>query len=52
VGLGGGIDVRAGDRVCVRFEGLYNSTFEDGDADEHIRWKVGLMFHPIPHRSF
>ena len=42
VGLGAGFDYDAGPRWALRFEGLYSSTFDDPDADEHIRWKGAL----------
>lgn len=45
-GLGLGLDYRATPRVGFRFEGLYNTTFEDGDADEHVRWRLGFLYTP------
>jgi hypothetical protein len=45
-GLGAGFDYDAGPNWGLRFEGLYSSTFEDGDADEHIRWKFGFLYRP------
>lgn len=44
VGLGAGFDYDVGPSWAVRFEGLYSSTFEDPDADEHIRWKGALLW--------
>jgi hypothetical protein len=46
-GLGAGIDYRPRPNMVLRFEGLYNSTFEDHDADEHIRWKFAFLFLPF-----
>jgi hypothetical protein len=46
-GFGAGLDYWATPRVGFRFEGLYSSTFEDHDADEHIRWKLGLLYRPF-----
>lgn len=46
-GLGAGFDYWAGDRLGLRFEGMYSSTFEDDDADEHLRWKLGLLYRPF-----
>lgn len=45
-GLGLGFDYRVTPRVGLRFEGLYNTTFEDGDADEHVRWRLGFHYTP------
>lgn len=45
-GLGLGLDYRATPRVGFRFEGLYSTTLEDDDADEHVRWKFGLLYSP------
>jgi uncharacterized cupredoxin-like copper-binding protein len=44
VGIGAGFDYWASPKVGLRFEGLYSSTFDDPDADEHIRWKFGLLY--------
>ena len=33
-------------RLGFRVEGLYNTTFEDRDAAEHLRWRVGLTYSP------
>lgn len=51
-GLGLGFDYWVGDRLGVRAEGLYSSTFKESDADEHIRWNVGLVYRPLPRISF
>jgi len=45
-GLGAGFDYNAGPNWGVRVEGLYSSTFDDNDADEHIRWKFGVLYRP------
>ncbi|MGH7565728.1 MAG: hypothetical protein ACREK2_02765 [Gemmatimonadota bacterium] len=52
VGLGAGLYYWAALAWGLRFEGLYNTTFEDGDADEHIRWKLGLMFRPFSQERY
>lgn len=46
-GLGAGFDYRVRPNLDLRVEGLYSSTFEDDDADEHIRWKFGLNYRPF-----
>jgi acylphosphatase len=46
-GLGAGVDYLPAPTWGLRFEGLYNTTFDDEDADEHIRWKLGLMYLPM-----
>lgn len=51
-GLGLGFDYWPGNRWGMRAEGLYSSTFEDDDADEHIRWKLGLMYRFVPRVTF
>jgi hypothetical protein len=43
-GIGAGLDYYPRSNWGFRFEGLYSSTFEDDDADEHIRWKLALLF--------
>ena len=43
-GIGAGFDYYTRSNLGFRFEGLYSSTFEDNDADEHIRWKFGLLY--------
>ena len=45
-GIGAGFDYQATRRLGFRVEGLYNTTFEDSDAAEHIRWRVGLTYIP------
>lgn len=46
-GVGLGFDYWPGSRWGLRTEGLYSSTFEDDDADEHVRWKFGLLYRPF-----
>lgn len=43
-GIGAGLDYYPRPTWGLRLEGLYSSTFEDLDADEHIRWKFALLF--------
>ncbi|HEY7471929.1 MAG TPA: outer membrane beta-barrel protein [Gemmatimonadota bacterium] len=45
-GIGAGLDYYPGSSSNwgLRFEGLYSSTFDDADADEHIRWKAALLW--------
>jgi hypothetical protein len=43
-GFGGGILYPFHPRIAIRAEGKYSTTFEDNDADDHIRWKLGVMF--------
>ncbi len=45
-GLGAGLDYYPRPNWGIRLEGLYSSTFEDDDADEHIRWKGALIWSP------
>lgn len=45
-GIGLGFDYWATPAWGFRFEGLYNTTFEDSDAAEHIRWRLGVTFSP------
>lgn len=51
-GIGAGFDYWPGERWGARFEGLYSSTFEDDDADEHVRWKLGLLYRPFGRLTF
>jgi hypothetical protein len=43
-GLGAGMDLRIRPDWDLRLEGLYSSTFEDHDSDEHLRLKFGLLY--------
>ena len=43
-GIGAGLDYYPRPNWGLRLEGMYSSTFEDNDADEHIRWKLGVMY--------
>jgi hypothetical protein len=43
-GIGAGLDYYPRPAWGLRLEGLYSSTFEDNDADEHLRWKLALIF--------
>ena len=45
-GIGAGFDYRVTPQWGFRVEGLYNTTFEDSDAAEHIRWRVGVRYSP------
>ena len=45
-GIGAGFDYWVTPRLGFRVEGLYNTTFEDSDAAEHLRWRVGLTYSP------
>ncbi|HEU4463728.1 MAG TPA: porin family protein [Gemmatimonadota bacterium] len=45
-GMGAGLDYWALPHLGLRFEALYITTFEDNDAGEHVRWRVGAMFSP------
>lgn len=51
-GIGAGFDYRVHPNVDLRLEGLYSSTFEDDDADEHIRWKLGMNYRPFARINF
>jgi hypothetical protein len=46
-GIGAGLDYYPGSSTNwgLRFEGRYSSTFEDQDADEHIRWKLAFLWY-------
>lgn len=43
-GLGAGFDYWINLQWGLRLEALYNTTFEDSDAAEHIRWRLGLTY--------
>lgn len=43
-GFGAGFDYYPHPHWGMRLEGLYSSTFEDDDADEHLRWKLALLY--------
>jgi len=45
-GIGAGFDYWVTPRLGLRVEGLYNTTFEDSDAAEHLRWRVGATYSP------
>lgn len=45
-GIGAGLDYWAGPHWGLRLEALYISAFEDSDAGEHVRWRIGAMFSP------
>ncbi|HYO46379.1 MAG TPA: porin family protein [Gemmatimonadota bacterium] len=45
-GIGAGIDYWRSPHWGLRVEGLYNTTFEDRDAAEHIRWRLAVMYSP------
>jgi hypothetical protein len=38
------MDLRIRPDWDLRLEGLYSSTFEDHDSDEHLRLKFGLLY--------
>ena len=43
-GLGAGFDYWINRQWGLRLEGLYNTTFEDSDAAEHVRWRLGVTY--------
>jgi hypothetical protein len=43
-GIGAGFDYWINRQWGLRVEGLYNTTFEDSDAAEHIRWRLGVTY--------
>lgn len=43
-GIGAGLDYRLTPLWGLRAEGLYNTTFEDGDAAEHVRWRIAVTY--------
>jgi hypothetical protein len=45
-GIGGGLLYQLRPGFHLRADGMYSTTLKDNDADEHIRWKLGLMFLP------
>lgn len=45
-GIGAGFDSYFSSNWGIRLEGRYSTTFEDHDADEHIRWKGALIWNP------
>jgi hypothetical protein len=45
-GIGAGFDYWVTPLWGFRAEGLYNTTFEDSDAAEHIRWRVAVTYSP------
>lgn len=45
-GIGAGFDYWISPEWGFRVEGLYNTTFEDSDAAEHVRWRLGVTFSP------
>jgi hypothetical protein len=45
-GIGAGFDYRATPMWGFRAEGLYNTTFEDSDAADHIRWRLAVTYVP------
>ena len=45
-GIGVGFDYLFTPQWGFRAEGLYNTTFEDSDAAEHIRWRAGVTYRP------
>jgi hypothetical protein len=45
-GIGAGLDYWARPNWGLRLEALYIATFEDSDAAEHVRWRVGAMYSP------
>lgn len=45
-GIGAGFDYWGSPHWGFRVEGLYSTTFEDGDAGEHVRWRLGAMYSP------
>ncbi len=45
-GIGGGLLYLLRPGFALRGEGMYSTTLKDNDADEHVRWKLGLMIEP------
>ena len=45
-GFGGGFQYHLNPKLAVRADGMYSTTFQDNDADDHIRWKFGLLYRP------
>jgi hypothetical protein len=43
-GIGAGFDYRITPLWGLRVEGLYNTTFEDSDAADHLRWRLGVTY--------
>ncbi|HET9333945.1 MAG TPA: outer membrane beta-barrel protein [Gemmatimonadota bacterium] len=45
-GLGGGFDYWGTPNWGVRLEAVYNTTFEQDDAADHIRYGIGVLYSP------
>lgn len=45
-GIGAGFDYRVTPLWGFRAEGLYNTTFEDSDAADHLRWRLAVTYSP------
>jgi hypothetical protein len=45
-GIGGGLLYQLRPGFALRADGMYSTTLKDNDADEHVRWKFGLMVRP------
>lgn len=43
-GIGAGFDYRITPLWGLRVEGLYNTTFEDSDAADHLRWRLAMTY--------
>jgi hypothetical protein len=43
-GIGAGFDYRITPLWGLRVEGLYNTTFEDSDAADHLRWRLAVTY--------
>lgn len=43
-GIGAGFDYRITPLWGLRAEGLYNTTFEDSDAADHLRWRLAVTY--------
>jgi hypothetical protein len=43
-GIGAGFDYRFTPLWGLRVEGLYNTTFEDSDAADHLRWRLAVTY--------
>lgn len=49
-GLGAGVDYLGEGPLGLRAEAMLSSTFEDDDADDHVRWSLGLVYRPFAPR--
>ncbi len=45
-GFGGGVQYNVNPKLAVLAEGTYSTTFKSNDADDHARWKFGVLYRP------